>query len=229
MPIKENIEAIRGRIRSACERRGRAVEEITVVAVTKNTYPDKIAECVATGIRDIAENRVQEAEKKFPLIPGTGMSMVRKHLIGHLQTNKAKKAVELFDVIQSVDSEYLAEEISKQAGKVGKTQECYVELKVSEEDSKFGLDPAVLNDFMNHIRVFGNIRITGIMGMAPFFDNPEDARPYFKKLKKYFDDCREYNPGIAQLSMGMSNDFEIAVEEGATVLRIGTAIFKGSD
>lgn len=222
MPIKENLDIIRSGIQAALK--GGPADAVTLIAVTKTILPERIDELAALGITDIAENKIQEAERKFPAIKN--IRSFKKHFIGHLQTNKVKKAVELFDVIQAVDSEHLAREISKQAEKLNKTQECLVEIKVSEEESKYGVDPSGIVDFINLIRVFGNIRIIGIMGMAPYFENPEEARPYFKRLKKCFEDAKEYNPNLSVLSMGMSNDYKIAVEEGATMLRIGTALFK---
>jgi PLP dependent protein len=202
------------------------LSEITVIAVTKTVPAPAVMECIQAGIKDIGENRVQEAEGKFSQVEGLGL--VRKHLIGHLQTNKAKKAVELFDLIQSIDSERLAAEINKQAEKTGKVQDCLLEIKVSEEESKFGVVPGEAGLLTESVKKFGNIRLRGIMGMAPYFDKPENARPYFAELKKIFEQLKQGSalPAFDTLSMGMSNDFEIAVEEGATMLRIGTAIFK---
>lgn len=224
MVIKDSLNAIRNRIDSACARSRRPAGCVTLVVVTKTILPEVIDKCLSLGVSDIGENKIQEAERKFPSVKG--IASAKKHMLGHLQTNKAKKAVELFDVIQSLDSERLARELDKQAAKLGKTQECFVELKISSEESKTGLVPEELTDFLNHIRIFGNIKVTGIMGMPPFFENPEDARPYFKKLKQHFDKAREYNANLKELSMGMSSDFEAAVEEGATMVRVGTAIFK---
>lgn len=225
MRIKENIDSVRNRISTAA-RRGGFSDSVTLVAVTKTVLPTLITECVGAGIKDIGENRVQEAEKKFIQIAGIGP--VRKHLIGHLQTNKAKKAVELFDVIQSLDSERLAVELNRAAQAAGKVQECLLEIKVSEEESKFGAAPEELRKLAESAASLKNIRISGVMGMAPFFDDPEKARPYFAKLRKIFDEAKAELklPGFETLSMGMSNDFEIAVEEGSTMVRIGTAIFK---
>jgi pyridoxal phosphate enzyme (YggS family) len=194
--------------------------------VTKTFPAENISECLRAGIKDIGESRIQEAEGKFKQVEGIGV--VKKHLIGHLQTNKAKKAVELFDVIQSLDSERLAVEINKAALAAGKVQDCLLEIKVSEEESKFGIAPEGLRELAESAAALKNIRILGIMGMAPFFENPEQARPYFAKLRKIFDEARAELklPGFETLSMGMSHDFEIAVEEGSTMVRIGTAIFK---
>lgn len=225
MSTTENIQKVRERIAAACGRKGRSLDEVTVVAVTKTVPAPAAAECIQAGIRDIGENRVQEAEGKFPMIEG--LASVRKHLIGHLQTNKAKKAVELFDLIQSLDSGRLAAEINRQAEKLGKVQDCLLEIKVSEEESKFGVPPAETAALAEMLKQFGNIRLRGVMGMAPFFDRPEDARPYFAELKKLFDGLKQdAGSSFDTLSMGMSNDYEVAVEEGATMVRIGTAIFK---
>jgi len=226
MRIKENIDSVRNRISAACVKKGFSLDSVTLVAVTKTFPADKVSECLLAGIGDIGESRIQEAENKFKQVEG--IASVKKHLIGHLQTNKAKKAVELFDVIQSLDSERLAVEINKAAMLAGKVQDCLLEIKVSEEESKFGAAPEELRKLAAAAGALKNIRILGIMGMAPFFEDPEPARPYFAKLRKIFDDAKAELklPGFETLSMGMSNDFEVAVEEGSTMVRIGTAIFK---
>ena len=220
--IEEKIKSIKEKINAACRRSNIDPAGITVVGVTKTVNVENIAEALKTGIKDIGESRIQEASAKFPLLELKG---IKKHLIGHLQTNKAKKAVELFDVIQSLDSLELAREIDRHSKSFVKVQECLVEVKVSPEDTKFGLAPESIERFLDSVKDLKNIKITGIMAMAPYFDDAELARPYFKRAKQIFDSlkCRF---AISVLSMGMSGDFEAAVEEGANMVRIGSAIFK---
>ncbi|PIU83214.1 MAG: YggS family pyridoxal phosphate-dependent enzyme [Elusimicrobia bacterium CG06_land_8_20_14_3_00_38_11] len=202
-------------------------KDIKLVAVTKTVPIDKIIEAIGRGITIIGENRIQEAEKKFREFPET--VKVEKHLIGHLQTNKVKKAVELFDLIQSVDSIYLLEEINRQAEKIKKIQECFIEIKVSQEKTKYGLNPTELEGFMVKAEELKNIKITGLMAIAPYFENPELVRPYFHRAKEIFEQVRSHflipASDFPILSMGMTGDFEIAIEEGSNMVRIGTGIF----
>ncbi|MBI5573209.1 MAG: YggS family pyridoxal phosphate-dependent enzyme [Elusimicrobia bacterium] len=219
--ICNNIKIILERIEKAKNKAG-LKKDIELVAVTKTVSIDKIKEAIDSGIKDIGENRIQEAEKKFKEFPET--VKIKKHLIGHLQTNKVKKAVELFDLIQSVDSVYLLEEINRQAEKIKKIQECFIEIKISEEETKYGLPPAELESFMEKAVNLKNVKITGIMALAPYFENPEATRPYFKQAYKYFSLLVTHYP-LLYLSMGMTDDFEIAIEEGSNMVRIGTGIF----
>ena len=223
--ICDNIKIILERIEKAKNKVG-LKKDIKLVAVTKTVSADKIIEAIGCGITIIGENRVQEAEKKFGEFPET--VEIKKHLIGHLQTNKVKKAVELFDVIQSVDSVYLLEEINRQAEKIKKIQECFIEIKVSEEEKKYGLNPTELESFMEKATNLKNVKISGLMAIAPYFENPELARPYFRRAKELFDRfCSQLSDLNSQLflSMGMTGDFEIAIEEGSNMVRIGTGIF----
>lgn len=201
---------------------------VTLVAVTKTVEVDRIAAALDAGITDVAESRIQEAALKFSAL-GTRLSGVRKHLIGNVQTNKAKRAVELFDLIQSIDRVHLAEVINICAGEQGKTQDCLLEIKVSEEATKQGIDPQSIDDVYADVLKLKNVRICGLMAMAPFFDDSELSRPFFKKARGIFDRTRQKfpNPDFAVLSMGMSNDYRVAVEEGSTMVRIGTALFNG--
>ncbi|MBN1822816.1 MAG: YggS family pyridoxal phosphate-dependent enzyme [Endomicrobiales bacterium] len=221
---EQKIKLINQRISESAAKSGRPAEDITLVAVTKTVPPEEIARAVASGVRDIGENKVQEAMKKFDAM-GESLKGVKKHYIGHLQTNKAKKAVEIFDVIQSLDSIPLAEEIQKHAAGIGKIQDCLVEVKVSDEEAKYGLAPEGLGEFVEKAARFGNIRLAGLMTMAPFFEDPEKTRPYFKRAREAFEKIKAGNGGFRFLSMGMSNDFTVAIEEGANMVRIGTAIF----
>ncbi|MBN1622206.1 MAG: YggS family pyridoxal phosphate-dependent enzyme [Endomicrobiales bacterium] len=221
--IKDNIDLIKNKIADACRRSNRNPGDISVIAVTKTVPVERVKEAIQSGIDEIGENKVQEAQSKIGDLPAA----VKKHFIGHLQTNKAKKAVELFDVIQSVDSLRLAQEINKSAAKINKIQDCLLEIKVSEEETKFGLSEEEAVSFLSKIEDLKNLRVLGIMAMAPYFDDKESYRPYFKKAKEIFNKIRE-NSKAADfniLSMGMSNDFEVAIEEGSNMVRIGTAIF----
>ncbi|HAX61797.1 MAG TPA: YggS family pyridoxal phosphate-dependent enzyme [Elusimicrobia bacterium] len=219
--ICDNIKIILERIEKAKNKVG-LKKDIKLVAVTKTVSADKIIEAIGCGITIIGENRVQEAEKKFEEFPET--VEIKKHLIGHLQTNKVKKAVELFDLIQSVDSVYLLEEINRQAEKIKKIQECFIEIKVSEEETKYGLNPTELESFMEKAAQLRNIKISGLMAIAPYFENPELARPYFRRAYNYYSLLSTHD-SLSFLSMGMTGDFEVAIEEGSNMVRIGTGIF----
>jgi hypothetical protein len=222
--IEENIRSIWSRIEKAAEKTGRDKEDIKLVAVTKTVEVERIKEAIKCGIKIIGENKVQEAESKFVQIT----EKVEKHLVGHLQTNKAKKGVELFDFIQSVDSQHIAQEISKRAFQMGKVMEVLVEINTSGEKSKFGIDPDQAWSFVKSISNLGGIKIKGLMTIGLFSDNPEDARPCFKKLKAIFDKLKSeniHNIEMEYLSMGMTDDFEIAIHEGSNMVRIGTGIF----
>jgi hypothetical protein len=222
--VEENIRNIWSRIEKAAEKIGKSKEDIKLVAVTKTVELERIKEAIKCGIQIIGENRVQEAESKF----GQIKEKVEKHLVGHLQTNKVKKAVELFDFIQSVDSQHIAQEISKRAFQMGKVMEVLVEINTSGEKSKFGIDPDQAWSFVKSISNLGGIKIKGLMTIGLFSDNPEDARPCFKKLKAIFDKLKSeniHNIEMEYLSMGMTDDFEIAIHEGSNMVRIGTGIF----
>jgi pyridoxal phosphate enzyme (YggS family) len=214
--IEENIQNVKENIAKAAEKAGKNPEEIALVAVSKTVEPERIREALRCGIKIIGENRVQEAEDKFKQIP----EEFKKHLVGHLQTNKAKKAVELFDMIQSLDSIRLAEEISKRAKAKGKTMDVLVEVNTSSESTKYGLEPDEVIGFMKQISNLEGVKIKGLV------------RPCFKKLKSIFDEFKEKdiaNIEMEYLSMGMTQDYEVAIEEGANMVRIGTAIFGRRD
>jgi pyridoxal phosphate enzyme (YggS family) len=222
--VEENIRNIWSRMEKAAEKTGRDKEDVKLVAVTKTVEVLRIKEAIKYGIKMIGENRVQEAESKFVHIT----EKVEKHLVGHLQTNKAKKAVELFDFIQSVDSQHIAQEISRRASQMGKVMEVLVEINTSGEKSKFGIDPDQALSFVKSISNLEGIKIKGLMTIGLFSNNPEDTRPCFKKLKAIFDQLKSENiPNVEMqyLSMGMTSDFEIAIQEGANMVRIGTGIF----
>lgn len=222
MGIVENLECVKKRIEQACARANRDPALVTLVAISKGHPPEAVNEAASSGVRIFGENKVQEAKLKIPLC----QSGVSWHLVGHLQTNKAKDAVELFDLIHSVDSLKLAQELSKRAQKIEKKIPILVEVNVSGETSKFGYFPELLIGEIQSIAALPYLEVQGLMTMAPFTDNPEDTRPVFRKLRELKSRCEDIlNQPLPHLSMGMSNDFEIAVEEGATLVRIGTAIF----
>jgi len=224
MSVKENIEKIREKIRMVSELVGRDYQEITLVAVTKTVEVDKIEEAIASGVNIIGESRVQEAKEKYGKVGNKAIW----HLVGHLQRNKAKDAVKIFDLIQSVDSVRLAKEIDRQAKKIGKIQKILIEVNVSGEESKYGLNPEEIIPFLKEISGLPNIKVEGLMTMVPLYENPGDCRPHFRKLKELIEEVKDENiknVEMVYLSMGMSNDFEVAIEEGSNMVRIGRAIF----
>lgn len=232
--ICDNITTVRNKIRQAARKSNRNPDDITLVCVAKNRSLEKIKEALACGITDIGENRVQEAKEKHTTlysIPNTQYS-IKWHLVGHLQTNKVKDAAAMFDLIHSVDSLKLAKEIDKQAAKINKTQDILIEVNTSGEPSKYGLRPEELIQVVNGIIILHNIRLRGLMTMAPIVSDKEEVRPYFRRLRELKDKLNQFlvtsnKSQVTSLSMGMSGDYEVAVEEGATMVRIGTAIFEG--
>ncbi len=233
--LKDNLQKLQEKIYSTCQKIGRNPSEIVLVAVTKNVSVEKIKEVISSGVRNIGENRIQEAIKKYEELAKSQelrakSNSVEWHMVGHLQRNKVKYAVKIFNLIQSVDDFELAEEISQQAKKINKIQDCLIEVKVSPEATKYGCPPDKVEELIKQTNQLINIRIRGLMAMAPFFENPEETRPYFRQAKKLFDKVRStFNFQLSTfnfLSMGMSNDFVIALEEGANMLRIGRAIFE---
>jgi pyridoxal phosphate enzyme (YggS family) len=224
MSLRENLERIKEKIRVKSELVGRDPQKITLVTVTKTVEADRVEEAIAAGVNIIGESRVQEAKEKYEKVE----SRVIWHLVGHLQRNKAKDAVKIFDLIHSVDSAKLAKEIDKQARKVGKIQKILIEVNVSGEESKYGLSPEGVIPFLQEVSGLPNIKVEGLMTMAPLYENPEDCRPCFKKLKELVEKVKTENiknVEMTYLSMGMSNDFEVAIEEGSNMVRIGRAIF----
>ena len=218
--IDENILKFRERIASACYKVKRDPGEITVVAVSKNRAIEQINQAIEAGIADIGENRVQEAILKYNQL------RAKWHLVGHLQTNKVKDAVRIFDLIQSVDSLRLAAEIDKQAAKINKIQDILIEIKTSPEATKFGLKPNAAIEVIKEIAQLKNINMKGLMTIAPLVDEPEKTRPYFRQLRELRDYLRAMNYELGILSMGMTDDFEVAIEEGSNMVRIGRAIFE---
>ncbi len=215
MSIADNIAAVESRIAAACARAGRAREDVTLIAVSKTFPPDAVSEAIAAGIRELGENRVQEARDKRPLVVGAA----RWHLIGHLQSNKAKDAARLFDVIQTVDSVSLAEKIASAAQTAGCTIETLVEINIGREPQKHGVAPEDAEEIVEGLRKLGGLRVSGLMAIPPAGE-PEQTRAHFAELRKM-----RAALGLEHLSMGMSSDFEEAIEEGSTMIRIGRAIF----
>lgn len=222
--IIANVEQIRNRVASAALRAGRNPADVTIIAVSKTRTVEEIREVLAAGITHLGENRVQELKEKWPAIGGSATW----HLIGSLQTNKARQALDMADLIHSLDRVSLADELNRQAGRRGAPCRALVEVNVSGEESKHGVTPAELPALLRQISDGGNVLVQGLMTMAPLDADPESARPHFLRLRELAAEVRELGlPHISMdhLSMGMSGDFEVAVEEGATLVRVGTAIF----
>ena len=220
--IKENIESVRKRIAAAARRAGR-IDAVTLVAVTKN-HPVEDMKEAAAEISDVGENRVQEALEKQAAFADNELKW---HLIGHLQTNKAKQAVRHFDLIHSVDSLRLLDVVDKEAQRIGKVQDILLEVNIAREESKTGMSVEDFPVICGHAAALKHVCVRGLMCMAPDFENVEDTRPIFRIAKALYDDMKMKFPDgqVRYLSMGMTHDFEIAVEEGANVVRVGTAIF----
>jgi pyridoxal phosphate enzyme (YggS family) len=228
MSIADNVNAIRERISHAAARVHRSPESITLMAVSKTVEPARIKEAYSAGLRIFGENRVQEFESKSAALGE--LEDTEWHLIGHLQSNKAKKAAELFHAVDSVDSLRLAEKLNQAAAEADKRLDVLIEIKVGEEENKAGipLDSPELESLLRAAPQLANVQIRGLMTVPPFTDNPEGARPYFRILRDLRDQIAARKlPGIAMdvLSMGMSHDFEVAIEEGSSCVRVGTAIF----
>ncbi len=222
--IKNNLEIIQSKIVKACERSGRNPAELEIIAVTKTIDIESIDYALDCGINSIGENKVQEIMDKYPKI----QKPVKWHLIGHLQTNKVKYIIDKVDLIHSLDSISLAEEINKRAAKLSLIKDVLIQVNVAEEESKFGIGYDEVDSFIEQLQGFDNIRVRGFMTIAPYFEDPEQVRPYFRRLKQKFDEYQKKElkgNDIEFLSMGMTNDYEVAAEEGANLLRIGTGIF----
>jgi len=217
--IAENLREVRKRIDAAAARVGRSGQEVILVAVTKTRTIEEIREAIAAGVTELGENYVQEAEAKCAEIGDA----VRWHMIGHLQRNKVRHAVEVFDIIESVDGRRLAEEVSRRAVAVGKTVQVLLEVNISGERTKFGARPDDVIALVDEIKDMPGMRLCGLMAVAPLGADPEAARPYFRAMKQLWDKLPDEQRLF--LSMGMTQDFEVAVEEGSNMVRIGTAIF----
>ena len=220
--IAENLAQIQQRISVACERSGRSPKEVQLVAVGKKFTAQVIKEAADCGLNLFGENRVQEAKIKIPDCPGH----LRWHFIGNLQTNKCKDAVALFDMLHAVDSLHLAEELNKRCEQLAKVMPVLLEVNVSGEGSKHGFTPKDAIEATQAFFDFPKLELHGLMTMAPFSRQAESARPYFRKLRELKSDCEDkLGAPLPELSMGMSGDYEIAIEEGATLIRLGTTLF----
>lgn len=222
--ITENYRYVRGKIDEACRRAGRNPQDVTLIAVSKTKPVSMIEELLPEGVLDFGENKPQELKEKYELLPKN----LRFHMIGHLQRNKVKYIIERACMIHSVDSLRLAETIQEEAAKHDRIMPVLVEVNIAQEESKFGLTAGETANFVREIAKFPNLCVKGLMTIAPFVENPEDNRVHFRNLYNLFIDIKAGNidnVDMCILSMGMTNDYEVAVEEGATHVRVGTGIF----
>jgi PLP dependent protein len=223
--VAENIEKVRAKIRQAAEKSGRNAQDITLMAVTKTMPAQAVTAAFDSGVTLFGENRVQELLDKLPQLDMTGRSA---HIIGHLQTNKVKYIIDKVDMIQSLDSLHLAQEIDRQAEKNGKIMDVLVEVNIGREQSKSGVLPQKIFEFMDEVSILKHINIRGLMAIPPVEQDKEKTRRYFAQIHKLFIDIaakKSDNMCMNVLSMGMSSDFDVAVEEGSTLVRVGTSIF----
>jgi pyridoxal phosphate enzyme (YggS family) len=222
MNLADNLEKVQQRVRAACGRAGRDPDSVMLLAVTKTQPPEMVGAAAELGLLLFGENKVQEARAKIPLCPGK----LRWHFIGHLQSNKCREAVGLFEMIQSVDSLPLAREIASRAEQAAKTMPVLLEVNVAGEASKFGYAPEKLLAELEAINALPKIEIHGLMAVPPWSPEPEKSRSHFRRLRDMKERCEQIlGAPLPHLSMGMSGDFEVAIEEGATMVRIGTALF----
>jgi len=225
-PMEHNIQSLRERIAKAAATCGRSPEDVVLLAISKKFQKESIYQAIDAGIRQFGENRIQEADVKIPGFPKT--LNLEWHFVGHLQSNKARRAAELFDMIHSVDSAKLAAKLNQACLEIGKTLPVLLQVDIGKEESKFGAVPDQIREVVEAISGFDGIRLDGLMTIPPFFEDTELVRPYFVKLREWKERLESEQPGCLgrqHLSMGMSHDFEVAVQEGATIVRIGTAIF----
>jgi pyridoxal phosphate enzyme (YggS family) len=228
--IHARLDEVRRRIDDAARRAGRDPREITLVAVSKTHPASLVAQAIRAGARDLGENKVQEAEEKIEEINDASDQRARWHLIGHLQSNKARRAVKLFDLIHTVDSVALVERLERVCEEEGRAElPVLVQLSLAGEATKAGADANELSLIVERIKRSARVRLAGLMTMPPFAEDGEESRPYFRRLRELRDEWRARgafaDDGAGELSMGMSHDYEVAIEEGATLVRVGTAIF----
>lgn len=222
MDLAANLQRIRERIAAACARAHRDPASVTLLAVAKTQPPEMVQQAAQLGLTLFGENKVQEAKAKIPLCPGK----LRWHMIGHLQSNKCRDAVELFQMVQSVDSLRLAEELNKRADLAARTLPILLEVNVVGESSKFGYPPAQLLAELLALNALPRLEVHGLMTVPPWSPVPENVRPVFRRLRELKTQCEQsLGAPLPHLSMGMSGDFEVAIEEGATLIRVGTALF----
>ncbi|MCK9222292.1 MAG: YggS family pyridoxal phosphate-dependent enzyme [Limnochordia bacterium] len=219
--IARNIEQIRRNIAEAAAVSGRSYQDVTLVAVTKSVEAAAINQAIAQGVTDIGENRVQEARRKFPQV-----EPVRRHMIGHLQTNKADLALDLFELIHSVDSLRLGRVLSRSAVKKDKVVEVLVQVNISGEKTKYGVKPEEALALVSSLSDLDHIKVAGLMTICPYVDDPEQVRPFFRQMRLLKEKIESQGFPMEYLSMGMSGDYAVAVEEGSNMVRIGTAVFQ---
>ncbi len=222
--IRENLMDVEARIQRACERAGRERKDVTLICVTKTQPAELLREAYDAGYRCFGENRVQEIQEKQPQLPQD----IEWHMIGHLQTNKVKYLMSRTSMIHSIDSVHLAEAVSREAVKAGRVMPVLIEVNAAQEESKFGVSVSGAEDLIRAIAPLKGIHVQGLMTIAPYTEDPETNRPYFRMLRELSVDINEKcidNISICDLSMGMTGDFEVAIEEGATFVRVGTGIF----
>jgi pyridoxal phosphate enzyme (YggS family) len=225
--IGERLARVRAQIEAAALKCGRLPHEVTLIAISKTHPASLVRAAIEFGANDIGENRVQEAEQK---INEVGRSAARWHLVGHLQANKARRAVQLFDVIHSLDSLELARRLDRLCGEEGRaTLPVLIQVDLGHEETKAGIDESELPELVEGLKSLGRVQLVGLMTLPPFFDDPEQARPFFRRLRELRDELARQGAFGAErkgeLSMGMTHDFAVAIEEGATMVRVGTAIF----
>ena len=224
--IAGRVAAVRDRIARAAARAGRAADEVTLIAVSKTFPAAAVREAFAAGLRDFGENKVQEAEEKAPALADLAAQGLRWHLVGHLQSNKARKAAFLFDRIHSLDDAALGPRLEKAAAQKGRVLPVLVQVDLAGEATKFGVSEEKLEGILDALRGLKSVHVEGLMVLPPYQEDPEKSRPYFRRLRELRDEARARNLIVgSHLSMGMSHDLEVAVEEGATLVRVGTALF----
>ncbi len=219
-----SLDSIRTQIAAACERVGRSPQEVTLVGASKTVEAERLEPFCVQGLQDFGENYVQEGLPKIQFFRERELNPTW-HLIGALQSNKARDAVAHFDLIHSLDRTSLAKELDKEARKIGKIQRALIQVNVGHEDSKAGISPDAVHQLLEACSAFPNLRVEGLMSLPPFSDDPEQTRPFHRQLRELRDQLNTAGHSLSVLSMGMSRDFEIAIEEGATHVRIGTALF----
>lgn len=229
MDLKSNIDSVKKRIEDAALRAHRDPEDIRLLAVSKKVPAERVAQALKLGLDTFGENYAQELRDKMQVVEQSSEKEANWHFIGSLQKNKVKYLVGNVELIHSLDSLSVSEEINKKAGKLGERQAVLIEVNTGGEDSKGGIEPDKVRAFLKQIEELNNIRIKGLMTMAPYSDDPEKARPYFRELRELRDKLSPDHAELTELSMGMSGDFEVAIEEGATLIRVGTSIFGPRD
>ena len=223
MEACQRLESVLERIHKACERAGRKPEEVKLLGASKTVPPERIREFYECGLKVYGENRVQEFLKKYEALQDLDIEW---HFIGYLQTNKVKYLMNKVVLIHSLDRKSLADEIQKRAQKAGITQDVLIEVNVGGEETKAGVEPENLKELFEYTLSLQNLRVLGLMCIPPYLEDPEEVRPYFRKLRELKEELeKEFNVELPHLSMGMSHDFEVAIEEGATIVRVGTALF----